>query len=102
MLTVPPGVFPGDPLAVTWEGAEYEVLAPEGVAAGESFEFELLPAPRPVVRAVARPAPPEYAASEATRDSDRIAAAPAALTTATAGIGGPAKERSRRLPRPVQ
>tara|TARA_B100000795_G_scaffold197694_1_gene151622 strand:- start:131 stop:271 length:141 start_codon:yes stop_codon:yes gene_type:complete len=35
MLTVPPGVFPGDPLAVTWEGAEYEVLAPEGVAAGE-------------------------------------------------------------------
>jgi hypothetical protein len=35
MLTVPPGVFPGDPLAVTWEGAEYEVLAPVGIAPGE-------------------------------------------------------------------
>ena len=32
---MPPGVRPGDPLAVSWEGAEYEVLAPEGVAAGE-------------------------------------------------------------------
>ena len=35
LLTMPPGVRPGDPLAVSWEGAEYEVLAPEGVAAGE-------------------------------------------------------------------
>ena len=46
--------------------------------AGESFEFELLPAPRPAVRAVARPAPAEYAAPEETRDSDPVAAASAA------------------------
>ena len=35
LLTMPPGVRPGDPLAVSWEGVEYEVGAPEGVAAGE-------------------------------------------------------------------
>ena len=51
MLTVPPGVPPGGALAVTWEGTEYEVAVPEGLAAGESFEFELLLRPQPTLRA---------------------------------------------------
>ena len=51
------------------------------LGAGESFEYELLPAPRPAVRAVARAAPAGHPASEETRDSDSPAAAAAAAET---------------------
>ena len=51
------------------------------LGAGESFEYELLPAPRPAVRAVARAAPAGHLASEETRDSDSPAAAAAAAET---------------------
>ena len=59
------------------------------LGAGESFEYELLPAPRPAVRAVARAAPAGHPASEETRDSDSPAAAAAAETRDTATAASP-------------
>ena len=59
------------------------------LGAGESFEYELLPAPRPAVRAVARAAPAGHLASEETRDSDSPAAAAAAETRDTATAASP-------------
>ena len=81
-LSTHPPTHPPTHLLLTYFA--FHVLCLLTRRAGESFEFELLPAPRPAVRAVARPAPAEYPASEETRDSDPVAAASAARNPAMA------------------